>query len=114
MSGDKLRVQEEMSTLQDSLKELQQLDLLKSKKGERPEEYEQQQSAGDEYYAGRKREYNLDIFGFNFTELDAPIKYFIGFLLIAGVFMAVLYALKKINEFNKKDPKKKDKKQKQK
>jgi hypothetical protein len=74
----------------------------------RPTE-EMQEEVEPEFYAGRKKEYNLDIFGFNFSELNTSMRYGIGFCLIGCVFGVVLYALKKIAEFNRKDPKKKNK-----
>jgi hypothetical protein len=76
------------------------------KKGGPAEEEASEESV---YYPGAKREYNLDIFGFDFTALSTSMKYLIGFGLIGAVFAVVLYALKKIAEFNKKDDKKKKK-----
>ena len=48
----------------------------------------------------RNREDNLDfnIFGFNFTKLSDKYRYFIGCLLIAFVFLSVIYGLKWIND----------------
>jgi hypothetical protein len=83
---------------------------LKSKKEQSQSSNEQEEPDSEFYAGGGKKEYNMDIFGFNFSELDSNLRYLIGFLLILGVFGVVLFALKKINDFNKKDPKKKKKK----
>ncbi len=62
----------------------------------------------------RNREDNLDfnIFGFNFTKLSDKYRYFIGCLLIAFVFLSVIYGLKWINDIRNegKNLKKKKKK----
>jgi hypothetical protein len=77
-----------------------------SKEDREPEEADRE----SEFYAGRKKEYNLDIFGFNISELGTSWKYIIFCCLICAVFSVAIFALKKIAEFNKKDPKKKNKK----
>ena len=62
----------------------------------------------------RNREDNLDfnIFGFNFTKLSDKYRYFIGCLLIAFVFLSVIYGLKWINDIRNEGKSLKKKKKK--
>ena len=62
----------------------------------------------------RNREDNLDfnIFGFNFTKLSDKYRYFIGCLLIAFVFLSVIYGLKWINDIRNEGKSSKKKKKK--
>ena len=62
----------------------------------------------------RNREDNLDfnIFGFNFTKLSDKYRYFIGCLLIAFLFLSVIYGLKWINDIRNEGKSLKKKKKK--
>ena len=62
----------------------------------------------------RNREDNLDfnIFGFNLTKLSDKYRYFIGCLLIAFVFLSVIYGLKWINDIRNEGKSLKKKKKK--
>jgi hypothetical protein len=74
---------------------------------------EEQPIENDDFYQfDRRKESDLSIFGFNFTQLSGLYKYLIGMSLIALVFLSVLYGLKRINDLrneNKKKEKKKNK-----
>ena len=109
MSGDKERISHEYANLQDAINDLKSEEHLlrnlnQNNRVEQPID-------NDEFYQfDRRKELDLNIFGFNFTELNIFYKYIIGIGLIALVFLSVLYGLKRINDLRNQNKKKEKKK----
>ncbi len=108
-SGDKERISQEYANLQDAINDLKSEEHLlrnlnQNNRVEQPID-------NDEFYQfDRRKELDLNIFGFNFTELNTFYKYIIGICLIALVFLSVLYGLKRINDLRNQNKKKEKKK----
>jgi len=110
-SKDNDRMQQEMSLLQEAAQDIKSEELNFDDSSSSSSNGGSDDPEAQDIYVNREKKLDLDIFGFNITQLDNTTKNVLGLSLIVFIFSAVIYGLNWIKNLRKKEVKvKKNKK----